>query len=154
MRSLFLLACFSLSMFAQGPQKGCAKPLMNEEDSCCCTTYDTNICLSKVATKVDQELNTVYQDALERWKEDPENVELRDAERLDCLPRRDLQGGSRHLSGGTIMPALECDVFCASHDGGSLILKMRICSTAEKQSGIGDSPGLAVKTVVPPTVSC
>ena len=75
-------------MFAQGPQKGSGQPVKNEEDSCCCTTYDTNMCLSKVEKKVDQELNTVYQDALKRWNDDPENAELRDAE-SDWMAYRD-----------------------------------------------------------------
>ena len=68
-------------MFAQQPQKNSDQPVKNEEDNCCCTTYDANICLSKVQDKVDQELNQTYQSALKRWNEDPNREELRQAQR-------------------------------------------------------------------------
>jgi len=54
-----------------------------EETKCCCTTYDTSSCLSKVHDKVDGELNATYQSAVILTKKfgrsDVEN--LRDAER-------------------------------------------------------------------------
>jgi uncharacterized protein YecT (DUF1311 family) len=93
-------------MLAQQPQAGCQQP-KNEEDACCCTTYDANICLSKIEGKVDQELNTVYQSALKRWSTDPEREELRDAQRAwiayrdaTCKAEADL------YKGGTIMPGV------------------------------------------------
>jgi uncharacterized protein YecT (DUF1311 family) len=36
----------------------------NEESKCCCTTYDTSVCLSNVGKKVDAEQSTTYQKAL------------------------------------------------------------------------------------------
>jgi uncharacterized protein YecT (DUF1311 family) len=36
----------------------------HEEDACCCTTYDTNMCLSKVLDKLDGELTKTYEATL------------------------------------------------------------------------------------------
>jgi uncharacterized protein YecT (DUF1311 family) len=107
MRSLLLLSFVSAAMLAQQPQKGSEQPAKNEEDSCCCTTYDTNMCLSKVEEKVDKELNTVYERALKRWHDDPENAELRDAERT-WIAYRDAtcKAESGLYRGGTIMPSV------------------------------------------------
>ena len=107
MRCFFLLL-FCLGVFAQQPQKNSDQPVKNDEDNCCCTTYDTNICLSKVQDKVDQELNQTYQSALKRWNEDPNREELRQAQRAwvsyrdaACKAEADL------YKGGTIMPSIE-----------------------------------------------
>lgn len=55
----------------------------DDETKCCCTTYDTSVCLSKIHDKIDAELDTTYQEALSMAKrftgEDVEN--LKDAER-------------------------------------------------------------------------
>jgi len=55
----------------------------DQETKCCCTTYDTSVCLSKVHDKVDAALNTTYQKALSMTKrfgsQDVDN--LKDAER-------------------------------------------------------------------------
>jgi len=55
----------------------------DDETKCCCTTYDTSVCLSKIRDKIDAELNATYQKALRMTKrfgsEDVEN--LKDAER-------------------------------------------------------------------------
>ena len=55
----------------------------DEETKCCCTTYDTTVCLSKVHDKVDAELNSTYQKALAMTKRfGRQDVEkLREAER-------------------------------------------------------------------------
>ena len=107
MRSLLLLSFVSAAMLAQQPQKGCDQQSKNEEDACCCTTYDTNMCLSKVEEKVDMELNAVYESALKRWHDYPENVELRDAER-SWIAYRDAtcKAESSLYRGGTIMPSV------------------------------------------------
>jgi len=104
----FLVCILGLTVFAQHPQKNSDQPVKNEEDNCCCTTYDTNICLLKVQGKVDQELNQTYQSALKRWNEDPNREELRQAERAwvsyrdaSCKAEGDL------YKGGTIMPSIE-----------------------------------------------
>jgi uncharacterized protein YecT (DUF1311 family) len=36
----------------------------DDETKCCCTTYDTSVCLTKVLEKVDEQLNDHYQRAL------------------------------------------------------------------------------------------
>jgi uncharacterized protein YecT (DUF1311 family) len=36
----------------------------DDETQCCCTTYDTSVCLSTILKKVDQQLNNNYQKAL------------------------------------------------------------------------------------------
>jgi uncharacterized protein YecT (DUF1311 family) len=43
---------------------GVAAAPQDEETKCCCTTYDTSVCLSKIRDKVDAELDTSYQQAL------------------------------------------------------------------------------------------
>jgi uncharacterized protein YecT (DUF1311 family) len=54
----------------------------HEEDKCCCTTYDTGQCLIKVSPKIEAELNASYQNALQRWGNDPASLAaLRKAER-------------------------------------------------------------------------
>lgn len=55
----------------------------DEETKCCCTTYDTSVCLSKVHDKVDAELNATYQKALALTRRfGSQDVEkLREAER-------------------------------------------------------------------------
>jgi uncharacterized protein YecT (DUF1311 family) len=40
-----------------------------DESKCCCTTYDTSVCLSKVRSKVDAELTITYSSALEETKD-------------------------------------------------------------------------------------
>lgn len=112
MRSLLLLTFF-FSILAQAQQNAHKQALKNEEDSCCCTTYDTNMCLTKVEEQVDKELNTVYLNALKRWNKDPENAELRDAER-SWIAYRDAtcKAEAGLYRGGTIMPSvgLRCDL--------------------------------------------
>jgi uncharacterized protein YecT (DUF1311 family) len=55
----------------------------NDETKCCCTTYDTSVCLSNVHERVDRELNENYKRAVEAaakfTNQDLEN--LKDAER-------------------------------------------------------------------------
>src|SRR5258708_40327913 len=55
----------------------------DEETKCCCTTYDTSVCLTKVHDKVDAQMNAIYQRALGMTKRfggaDIEN--LKDAQR-------------------------------------------------------------------------
>ena len=62
---------------------GTASIAQDEETKCCCSTYDMSVCLSKVHDKVDADLNTTYQKALDLTKRfgglDVEN--LKDAER-------------------------------------------------------------------------
>jgi uncharacterized protein YecT (DUF1311 family) len=36
----------------------------NDVAKCCCTTYDTSVCLSRIHKQVDAALNTTYQQAL------------------------------------------------------------------------------------------
>jgi len=43
---------------------GSATAAENEESKCCCTTYDTSVCLSNVDKKVDAEQSATYQKAL------------------------------------------------------------------------------------------
>ena len=43
---------------------GKAAATENEETKCCCTTYDTSVCLSNVNKKVDAEHSATYQNAL------------------------------------------------------------------------------------------
>ena len=57
----------------------------DDEAKCCCTTYDTSVCLTAVRKAVDHELNTTYLQAMEKMKkhytaQDVQN--LRTAERL------------------------------------------------------------------------
>jgi uncharacterized protein YecT (DUF1311 family) len=70
--AVLLLAAFGPGAMAQ-----------DEEAKCCCTTYDTSVCLSKIRDKIDAKLNTTYQRAVSLTKifgsEDVEN--LKDAER-------------------------------------------------------------------------
>jgi len=107
MRSLLLLSFLSVSMFAQ-QQLGSDQQAKNEEDACCCTTYDTNVCLSKVKEKVDKELNVVYQSVLKRRHDDPENAELRDAEKARIACRDATCKAEAGLyRGGSIMPTIE-----------------------------------------------
>jgi uncharacterized protein YecT (DUF1311 family) len=40
----------------------------DEETKCCCTTYDTSVCLSKIHDKIEADLNTTYQKALDMTK--------------------------------------------------------------------------------------
>jgi|ERR1700687_4931336 len=62
---------------------GTAAIAQDEETKCCCSTYDMSVCLSKVHDKVDADLNTTYQKALDMTERfgshDDEN--LKDAER-------------------------------------------------------------------------
>jgi uncharacterized protein YecT (DUF1311 family) len=39
-------------------------PSQNDETKCCCTTYDTSVCLTKVHDKIDAKLNATYQKTL------------------------------------------------------------------------------------------
>ena|ERR1700721_2109196 len=54
----------------------------DEETMWCCTTYDTSVCLSKIHDKIEADLNTTYQKALDMTKrfgeQDVQN--LKDAE--------------------------------------------------------------------------
>src|SRR5438045_643608 len=108
MRFSILLCGCCVAMSAQQVPKGCEQPLKNEEDACCCTTYDTNVCLVKLEDKVDQELNKVYQSALKRWNKDPESEELRDAQRA-WIAYRDAtcKAEAGLYRGGTIMPSVD-----------------------------------------------
>ena len=62
---------------------GTAAIAQDEETKCCCSTYDMSVCLSKVHDKVDADLNTTFQKALDMTErfgnQDVEN--LKDAER-------------------------------------------------------------------------
>jgi uncharacterized protein YecT (DUF1311 family) len=48
-----------------GQQK--EQPLDQPENACCCSTYETGLCLIAVDKKVDNELDDTYRKALERW---------------------------------------------------------------------------------------
>jgi len=41
-----------------------SSPAQDDETKCCCSTYDTSVCLSKVYKKVDTDLNETYKEAL------------------------------------------------------------------------------------------
>ena len=77
----------------------------SDESKCCCTTYDTSVCLSKIHEKVDKELNNTYADALKQTGDSPNDaanlkiaerkwIEFRDAA---CKAEYNLWGGG---SGG------------------------------------------------------
>ena len=107
MRFFLLLVCFCSSASAQQSQNRCDQPAKTEEAACCCTTYDTNVCLAKVEEKVDADLNSIYQSALKRWNEDPQKTELREAERA-WIAYRDAtcKAEAGIYRGGTIMPSV------------------------------------------------
>src|SRR2546423_10683626 len=66
--TIFILPAFSLSD--------------EEEDKCCCTTFDTGQCLMKVRKNVGAKLNDTYQRALKKWADDPSVIaKLKNAER-------------------------------------------------------------------------
>ena len=53
-----------------------------DESKCCCTTYDTSACLSKIHDRVEKELNKTYSDALKQVADSADDTaNLRDAER-------------------------------------------------------------------------
>jgi uncharacterized protein YecT (DUF1311 family) len=59
---------------------GAANATRDDETKCCCTTYDTSVCLSRIHDRVDAELNATYQKAMKGLgNEDLQN--LKDAER-------------------------------------------------------------------------
>ena len=74
-----------------------------DETKCCCTTYDTSVCLTKVLTRVGEQLNDRYQRALKVAKrytpQDEQNLKAaqrawiayRDAA---CKAEYGLDGGS------------------------------------------------------------
>jgi uncharacterized protein YecT (DUF1311 family) len=89
---------FLLFLFVASLLHGQDKP--KQEDNCCCTTYDTNACLTKVIKKLDVDLNAAYEEAMKRSIH-PDK--LRAAERL-WLRYRDSQCDyeSKEYEGGTI----------------------------------------------------
>jgi uncharacterized protein YecT (DUF1311 family) len=108
MRCLFLCLFCLTTMVAQQPQRNCGESAKNEEDNCCCTTYDANMCLSKVQDKADQELNQSYQSALKRWNVGPSTEELRQAQQAWVTYRDATCKAEGNLyKGGTIMPSVE-----------------------------------------------
>ena len=80
----------------------------HEEDACCCTTYDTNVCLSKVLDKLDVELTKAFQAALK----DAENPKQLKKSQEFWIAYRDAQcqAESDQYKGGTIAP--QVNGFC------------------------------------------
>jgi uncharacterized protein YecT (DUF1311 family) len=58
------LALKTISLLLLCMAIGSASASENEESKCCCTTYDTSVCLSNVDKKVDAEQSAAYQKAL------------------------------------------------------------------------------------------
>jgi uncharacterized protein YecT (DUF1311 family) len=77
----------------------------DDATKCCCTTYDTSVCLLKIHEKIDAELNDIYQKALSSTgNESKDTNNLKDAERkwityrdAACKAEYELWGGG---SGG------------------------------------------------------
>jgi uncharacterized protein YecT (DUF1311 family) len=97
------MLCVFLSLIALGTSTAVTQ---GDEKKCCCATYDTSVCLSKIREKVDAELNTTYREAESMTKrlggQDVEN--LKDAEQkwvayrdAACKAEHSLWGGG---SGG------------------------------------------------------
>jgi uncharacterized protein YecT (DUF1311 family) len=92
LNTLCLLLAIGTLMVAQGKE---------DETKCCCTTYDTSVCLSKIHESVDKDLNDTYKKALLVAQKftDKDTQKLKDAEQkwisyrdADCEAEHGLWG--------------------------------------------------------------
>jgi uncharacterized protein YecT (DUF1311 family) len=98
MRVIAMLPLFSFPALSQAKN--------NDEDKCCCTTFDTGQCLIRVTQGVDAKLNDAYKKALKKWADRPGVIsKLRDAQRA-WITYRDANCESEHRTydGGTMGP--------------------------------------------------
>ena len=78
------------------------KPVEQDEQKCCCTTVDTGQCLIKVRSRVDKELNEIYQKAMTGQDEKGKTL-LRKAQRSWISYRdADCEGEQHTYEGGSM----------------------------------------------------